>query len=120
MDPKKDIIKYASIGAKGKHEERLFFEAEEVMKIKNLGMSPCERGLSLNGRSAPLITQTSTQAVGLSPEERHERAVYMQAFVLDLSKREREQHIALSRRDLKLDLPICRTMQIAYRLFRRC
>jgi hypothetical protein len=47
MDPKKDIIKYASIGAKGKHEERLFFEAEEVMKIKNLGMSPCELGLSI-------------------------------------------------------------------------
>lgn len=41
-DPKKDIIKYASIGAKGKHEERLFFEADEVLKIKNLGMSPCE------------------------------------------------------------------------------
>lgn len=45
-DPKKEIIRYASIGKKGKYEERLFFENDEVLKIKNLGMSPCESVLS--------------------------------------------------------------------------
>lgn len=42
LDPKKEIIRYASIGKKGKYEERLFFETDEVLKIKNLGMSPCK------------------------------------------------------------------------------
>jgi hypothetical protein len=43
LDPKKDIVKYAAVGPKGKDEQRIEFDPEEVLKIKNLGMGPCER-----------------------------------------------------------------------------